>query len=79
VKREDIIHASLLLPIHKRAALNIMYTQNVLYNHFGEIVKHHGLSLEQFNVLDILRDQNTKPVNMYMIQERMVARTSNNP
>lgn len=77
MKIDDIIDTSLLLPAHKKVILNIMYTQNVLYDHFGEIVKHHGLSLEQFNVLDILRDQNTKSVNMHMIQKRMLTRTSN--
>lgn len=77
MKIEDILHSSPLLSVHKRVILNIMHTQNLLYDHFGEIVKQHGLSLEQFHVLEILRDLNTKSVNMHMIQEQMVTRTSN--
>jgi hypothetical protein len=32
---------------------------------------------EQYNVLRILRGQKRNPANMSMIQERMIARTSN--
>src|SRR5690606_19846011 len=35
------------------------------------------ISIEQFNVLRILRGQKGKPVNMGTIQERMIAKTSN--
>lgn len=77
MKVEHLIDTPLLLPAHRRVLLNIMYTQNLLYDHFGEIAKHYGISMEQFNVLEMLKDQHTRPVNMHMIQERMVTRTSN--
>ncbi len=44
---------------------------------FNEILKPFDLSPEQFNVLRILRGQKGKPANMSMIQERMIAKTSN--
>ena len=54
-----------------------MYNQNVIGESFNEIVKAHDLSPEQYNVLRILRGQKGKPANMCVIQERMIAKTSN--
>lgn len=65
------------MAIGKKTVLNIMYTQNVLAEKFNEILKAYDLSPEQFNVLRILKGQNGKPTNMCVIQERMIAKTSN--
>lgn len=65
------------MAIGKRTVLNIMYTQNFLSERFNEILKAYDLSPEQFNVLRILKGQNGKPTNMCVIQERMIAKTSN--
>lgn len=65
------------MSISKKTVLNIMYTQNVLGETFNEVLKPYELSAEQFNVLRILRGQKGKPANMSLIQERMVAKTSN--
>jgi DNA-binding MarR family transcriptional regulator len=74
---EDIIKSTIPIPIERKTLLNIMYTQNYIADRFSEIVKSHDLSGEQYNVLRILRGQKGKPANMCMIQERMLARTSN--
>jgi DNA-binding MarR family transcriptional regulator len=66
---------SLALP--KKTVINILYTQNLLQDRFNEILKPFEISVEQFNVLRILRGQNGKPSNMCLIQERMIAKTSN--
>ena len=63
--------------IQSTTALNIIYTQSILADRFNEILKPYDLSSEQFNVLRILRGQKGKPANMCMIQERMIAKTSN--
>jgi DNA-binding MarR family transcriptional regulator len=60
-----------------RVVLNIMYTQNVISDSFNEIVKRYDISGEQYNVLRILRGQKGQPANMCVIQERMIAKTSN--
>lgn len=54
-----------------------MYTQNILQDKFNEVLKPYDLSGEQYNVLRILRGQKGSPVNMFVIQERMLAKTSN--
>lgn len=77
MKIEDAIKSTTELPIGKKTLLNITYTQNILSESFNELLKPYDLSPEQFNVLRILRGQKGKPANMCVIQERMIAKTSN--
>lgn len=77
MKIEEIIKSNSPLSIEKRTVLNIMFTQNLIADAFNEILKSFDLSVEQFNVLRILRGQKGKPANMCVIQERMIAKTSN--
>ncbi|RZJ34446.1 MAG: MarR family transcriptional regulator [Flavobacterium sp.] len=65
------------LPLEKQALLNILHTQACLLEKMNEVFKAHDLSGEQFNVLRILRGQKGSPANMCLIQERMIAKTSN--
>jgi len=74
---EDIIKSSSPIALPKRTVLNILYTQNTISDKFNEVLKPFDISSEQFNVLRILRGQKGKPANMCMIQERMLAKTSN--
>lgn len=74
---EDIIKSNSPLAIPKKTVLNILYTQNIITDKFSELLKPYDLSEEQFNVLRILRGQKGKPANMCLIQERMLAKTSN--
>ena len=60
-----------------RVVLNLMYTQVLLSEKFNEVLKPYDISGEQYNVLRILRGQKGCPANMCIIQERMLAKTSN--
>jgi len=77
MKIEDIIKTTSPMAIAKKTMLNILYTQNVISEKFNEVLKGYDLSPEQFNVLRILKGQNGKSTNMCVIQERMIAKTSN--
>ncbi len=77
MKIEALIKSTVPLDKAKSAVLNIMFTQNLLSEKFNEVLKPFDLSAEQYNVLRILRGQKGKPSNMCIIQERMVAKTSN--
>ncbi|MET0759974.1 MAG: MarR family transcriptional regulator [Flavobacterium sp.] len=74
---ENIIKSNSPLAIPKKTVLNILYTQNIISDKFSELLKPYELSEEQFNVLRILRGQKGQPANMCLIQERMLAKTSN--
>ena len=77
MKIEDEIKSTVALDISKKIILNVLYTQNVIIENFNEILKPFDISGEQYNVLRILRGQKGNPANMCVIQERMLARTSN--
>lgn len=74
---EEIIKSNSPIALPKKTVLNIMYTQNILAEQFNDVLKPFDISAEQFNVLRILRGQKGNPANMFLIQERMLAKTSN--
>lgn len=74
---EEEIKSTVPLDISKKIILNVLYTQNVVSDKMNEILKPFDLSGEQYNVLRILRGQKGNPANMCLIQERMLAKTSN--
>lgn len=76
MKIEEVIKSN-VVGIEKKVLLNILYTNTVVGEKFNEILKPFDLSPEQFNVLRILRGRKGEPANMCVIQERMIAKTSN--
>ena len=77
MKIEEVLKSTAPMDDSKKIILNILYTQNVVIESFDEIAKPYEISGEQYNVLRILRGQKGNPANMYSIQERMLAKTSN--
>ena len=77
MKIEEILKSTVPMDNSKKIILNVLYTQNVITENFNEILKPHEISGEQYNVLRILRGQKGNPANMCVIQERMLAKTSN--
>jgi DNA-binding MarR family transcriptional regulator len=77
MKIEEILKSSIPMDNSKKIILNVLYTQNVITENFNEILKPYEISGEQYNVLRILRGQKGNPANMCVIQDRMLAKTSN--
>ncbi len=77
MKIEEVLQSTVPMDISKKIIMNIIYTQNIISENFNEILKPYDISSEQFNVLRILRGQKGNPANMSLIQERMLAKTSN--
>lgn len=61
----------------QRAMLNIMFTAYWLEDQSAEVFKSYGISMQQYNVLRILRGQKSKPANLFLIQDRMIHKMSN--
>ena len=76
MKIEDVIKSE-NMTLSKRAIMNVMYAHSVVAENISDVMKRYDLSPEQFNVLRILRGQKGKPANMGIIQDRMIAKTSN--
>lgn len=74
---EDILKTSAGLPLSKKTILNVLITNTMFKDEIQSVLKPYDLSIEQFNVLRILRGQKGTPVNLQDIQERMINKMSN--
>jgi DNA-binding MarR family transcriptional regulator len=74
---ETVLKSKPIADPHMRAFLNIMVTGAWLEGRMNALLKPHGLTEPQFNVLRILRGQQGASMNLYEISERMVHPTSN--
>lgn len=60
-----------------KAIVNVIFTGNWVAYQQQELLKPYDLTMQQYNVLRILRGQNGKPMTVLAIIERMMDRTSN--
>ncbi|MDP5082398.1 MAG: MarR family transcriptional regulator [Winogradskyella sp.] len=65
------------LPLPQASVIHIFYTSIWMKDDLLLQLKPFDLSLEQFNVLRILRGQKGKAINLQDIQERMISKMSN--
>jgi DNA-binding MarR family transcriptional regulator len=65
------------IPLHKATVINLFVSNNLVKDELLLELKPYDLSLEQFNVLRILRGQKGKAINLQDIQQRMVSKMSN--
>ena len=56
--------------------VNIIYTYNWLMNYQQTMLKPHGITGQQFNVLRILRGQHPNPASIKLVRERMLDKMS---
>ena len=63
-------------PYH-RVTVNLIYTSNWIADSQSKFLKPHGLTLQQYNVLRILRGKFPDPVKVSDITERMLDKMSN--
>ncbi len=77
LKIEDIIKTEVELPLSRKVIVNLLYTENWLMEKISLELKDHDISIQQFNVLRILKGQKGNPANLSTIQERMVSKMSN--
>lgn len=61
---------------HQKAALNIFYTSNWLYEKLRELFMQEDLTNQQYNVLRILRGSHPQPLSTLQIRERMLDKMS---
>jgi DNA-binding MarR family transcriptional regulator len=59
-----------------RATISLLYAANLINQHHADIFERFGLSLQQYNVLRILRGQHPQPSTINLIRERMLDKMS---
>lgn len=60
----------------QKLAINLLYTANWLNYHYQQYFKQHKITVQQFNVLRILRGQHPNYCSLKLIKERMLDRMS---
>ncbi|MEZ4970073.1 MAG: MarR family transcriptional regulator [Flavobacteriaceae bacterium] len=74
---EKIIKTDKQIPIASRTLIHISLVEAKINEMMTAALKPQGVSLQQFNVLRILRGQKGKPANLSTLNERMVTKMSN--
>jgi len=73
---EDEIQSTKFEDNYQKAVININYTQNWLSNHLRGEFDKFNLTMQQFNILRILRGQYPKPATVNLLKERMLDKMS---
>ncbi len=77
MKLEDEIKQKKFANIYQRALINVNFTSIWLLGRQNQILKPHNISIQQFNILRILKGQHPEPVALKLLTERMIDRMSN--
>jgi len=74
---EKAIHQKQFRNAHHKAVVNILYTAGWLTLLQTQLLRKHGISPQQYNVLRILRGKYPEPATVAYIQDRMLDKMSN--
>jgi DNA-binding MarR family transcriptional regulator len=74
---EDQIQQKGFANLTEKTLVNISFTNSYLSGLMNTTLKSHAISLQQFNVLRILKGQHPKPTSINEITTRMVDKMSN--
>ncbi|HET8737274.1 MAG TPA: MarR family transcriptional regulator [Pricia sp.] len=74
---EQVIKTDKKIPLKSRTIIHFKLVDTKINETVTNTLKPYGVSLQQFNVLRILRGQNGKPANLSTLNERMVTKMSN--
>ncbi|MBW2960889.1 MarR family winged helix-turn-helix transcriptional regulator [Mesonia aestuariivivens] len=77
MKVEQILKSKAKFSIEKKVLINLQLVSTKTGSEMMCTLKEFGVSVQQFNVLRILRGQDKKPANLSTIQDRMVHQMSN--
>ena len=73
---EEIQQSAFESPYH-RVQVNVIYTAAWINNQTVTALRPFGLSLQQFNILRILRGRGQEPSSVKLLTERMIDKMSN--
>ena len=76
MKIEDVLVTNKFESEYHKVSLNIIYTSNFLQGLLKERTDKEKITLQQYNVLRILRGQRGKPVTINLLKERLLDRMS---
>ncbi|WP_373071797.1 MarR family winged helix-turn-helix transcriptional regulator [Zeaxanthinibacter enoshimensis] len=74
---EQILKTEKPIALESRSLIHLILVCNKVNEQYASALKEYEISLQQFNVLRILRGQKGKAANLQTLNERMVSRQSN--
>ncbi|NNJ89383.1 MAG: MarR family transcriptional regulator [Eudoraea sp.] len=74
---EKVLKTTKQIPLKSRTLIHLLLVNNKVKETISSALKPYGVSLQQFNVLRILRGQGNIPANLTTLNERMVTKMSN--
>ena len=77
IRIENDLKINKNIPLEKRAVVNIRYTSGIINHRLNDVLKLFEISIQQFNVLRILRGQGGEPVSLEIVQGHMINHMSN--
>ncbi|QHT66302.1 MarR family transcriptional regulator [Rhodocytophaga rosea] len=77
MKIEEEIKQDKFTSEFEKTSVNILFTSSWLHSLLSSALKPYGISVQQYNVLRILKGQCSKPAMLGLIQERMMDKMSN--
>lgn len=72
MKIEDAIKQSKFKNEYEKLVVNILYTAGWIELEISRIFKEYGITIQQYNILRILRGQYPKPATINMLIGRMI-------
>ncbi len=76
MKLEDAIQQKKFISPEQKLAINLIYTSNWLNDFYATTFKDLDITIQQYNVLRILRGQHPNYCNLKLVKERMLDRMS---
>lgn len=77
MRLEDEIQHKQFQSEHHKLLVNLIYSGNLVKSIHADVLKPYGLTLQQYNVLRILKGQYPKPASVNLLIERMLDKMSN--
>ena len=79
MKLEDAIRSSKFADEKHKATINVLYTAYWLRNNFSNAIKQEDITVEQYNVLRILKGKHPEQMCVKDIGSRIIEKSSNVP
>lgn len=72
MKLEEELQVKSFRNERQKLHLNLIYTYNWMIERLQKVFRAHGITMQQFNILRILRGQAGKPATIQMLKDRMM-------
>jgi DNA-binding MarR family transcriptional regulator len=79
MKLEEAIKSSKFTDEKHKAAINVLYTAWWLKNNFSTVIKNEDITVEQYNVMRILKGMHPEAMCVKDIGSRIIEKSSNVP